>query len=284
MKLVLCHNGQEFIDRFKPVLLAHEVVYQLIMGNALANAETPCAPDCFFGAVVDADDCPVLLFGHRAPFRLLIHSLDPATISEAAALLAAYVVDNQIEIAGILATDAICQAFTACDASHCYQRRISMDVMELRKLRDIPLAAGHFRVATEADLDLICRWHLAFNVEATGHATDYETVCEKNRARLSDFYLFEDTAGKVCTMACITRKLLKGCCIALVYTDPAERGKGYCAALMHHLAKTQLATGYEYIGLFVDQKNPISNHTYQKVGYVILEDSIEYDRVTSEVK
>ena len=41
MKLMICHNGQEFIDRFKPALLAHEVVYQLLMGKALANAETP---------------------------------------------------------------------------------------------------------------------------------------------------------------------------------------------------------------------------------------------------
>ena len=80
-------------------------------------------------------------------------------------------------------------------------------------------------------------------------------------------------------MACVARKLLKGCCISLVYTDPAQRGKGYCAALMHHLAKIQLATGYEYLGLFVDRANPISNHTYKKVGYVILEDSIEYDRI-----
>ena len=44
MKLVLCHNGQEFIDRFKPVLLSHEVVYQLIMGNALANADVSSVP------------------------------------------------------------------------------------------------------------------------------------------------------------------------------------------------------------------------------------------------
>lgn len=279
MKLVLCHNGQEFVDQFKPVLLAHEVVYQLIMGNALANAETPCAPECFFGAVLDEMDRPILLFGHTAPYRLLIHSLNVDTIPEAVPLLASYVADNQIEIAGILGSDAIGQVFTACENSHHYQRAISMDIMELRKVSDIPLAPGRFRPATEADLDLICRWHVDFNAEATGHPIDYASSYEKNSKRLSDFYLFEDTNGAVCCMACVARKLLKGCCISLVYTDPAQRGKGYCAALMHHLAKTQLAKGYEYLGLFVDQANPISNHTYKKVGYVILEDSIEYDRV-----
>ncbi len=282
MKLVLCHNGQEFVDQFKPVLLVHEVVYQLLMGNALANAETPCTPECFFGAVLDEADRPVLLFGHTAPHRLLIHSLDTATIAQAVPLLVSHVVENQINIAGILASDAICSVFTACDSMHAYQRAISMDIMELRELRDIPLAPGRFRPATKADLDLICRWHVAFNAEATGHPIDYASSYEKNSKRLSDFYLFEDASGKVCAMACVARKLLKGCCISLVYTDPAERGKGYCAALMHHLAKMQLATGYEYLGLFVDQANPISNHTYEKVGYVILEDSIEYDRVVTE--
>ena len=279
MKLVLCHTGQDFVDQFKPVLLAHEVVYQLIMGNALANADIACEADCFFGAVLDETDHPVLLFGHRAPHRLLVHSLDTATIDEAVPLLVSYVVENQIDIAGVLASDAICSAFTANDALHTYARRISMDIMELRELCDIPLVPGYFRPATEADLDLICRWHMAFNEEATGHPIEYAAAYEKNSKRLSDFYLYEDTSGKVCCMACITRKLLKGCCVSLVYTDPAQRGKGYCTALMHRLAKTQLATGYEYVGLFVDQANPISNHTYKKVGYVILEDSIEYDRV-----
>ncbi len=279
MKLVLCHNGQEFVDQFKPVLLAHEVVYQLIMGNALANAEVPCEPECFFGAVVDAADRPVLLFGHKAPYRLLVHSLDTTTIDDAVPLLVSYVVKNQIDIAGVLASNAICSVFTACDITHPYQRAISMDIMELRELRGISLAPGHFRQATEADLDLISRWHVEFNAEATGHPVDYASSYEKNSKRLSDFYLFEDTNGNVCAMACIARKLLKGCCISLVYTDPAERGKGYCATLMHHLAKMQLAKGYEYLGLFVDQANPISNHTYKKVGYVILEDSIEYDRI-----
>ena len=282
MKLVLCRNGQEFVDQFKPVLLAHEVVYQLIMGNALANADVPCEPDCFFGAVLDEADRPVLLFGHRAPHRLLAHSLDTATIAEAVPLLVSFVTRNQIEIAGVLASDAICSAFTASDALHTYARRISMDIMELRKLRNIPLAPGYFRPATEADLDLICRWHVEFNAEATGHPIEYAASYEKNSKRLSDFYLFEDPSGQVVAMACIARKLLKGCCVSLVYTDPAQRGKGYCAALMHHLAKMQLATGYEYVGLFVDQANPISNHTYKKVGYVILEDSIEYDRIISE--
>ncbi len=280
MKLMICSNGQEFLDRFKPALLTHEVVYQLLMGKALANAETPYAPECFFGAVLDESDRPMLLFGHKAPFRMHVHSLDTSTIESAVPLLVSYIVENQIPIAGVLCSEAIGSCFASCDNDHTYQRAISMDIMELQEVNDIPLADGHFRVATEADLDLICRWHVAFNAEAAGHAMEYADAYAQNSNRVSDFYLFEDTTGRICAMACVVRKLLKGCCLSLVYTDPAQRGKGYCATLMHHLAKLQLANGYEYLGLFVDKANPISNHTYKKVGYVILEDSIEFDRVT----
>lgn len=278
MKLMICHNGQEFIDHFKPALLAHEVVYQLLMGKALANAETPYAPECFFGAVLDNADHPVLLFGHKAPFRMHVHSLDESTIEAAVPLLVSYIVENQIPIAGVLCSDAIGSVFAACDPTRSYQRAISMDIMELREVTDISLSSGHFRPATEADLDLICRWHVDFNAEATDSPLDYSKAYAQNRDRISDFYLFEDTTGQIVAMACVVRKLLKGCCISLVYTDPSQRGKGYCATLMHHLAKLQLSNGYEYLGLFVDKANPISNHTYKKVGYVILEDSIEFDR------
>lgn len=281
MKLALCHNGQEFLDRYKPILLAHEVVYQLIISNALRTAETPCAPDCFFGTVTDDDDRPLLLFGHTAPWRLLVHSLDSTATDEATALLAAFVVEKQIEIAGILASEAICAAFLACDTTHTYRRGLCMDIMELRQVNEIALAPGRLRqAATEEDLKLITQWNVAFNEEATGHTLDYDEALEKNRQRLSIFYLYENPDGQICAMAGINRELTLGCAAALVYTAPEERGKGYCSSLMYELSKLQLAKGREYVGLFVDQTNPISNHTYKKVGYRILEDSIEYDRIT----
>ena len=50
-------------------------------------------------------------------------------------------------------------------------------------------------------------------------------------------------------------------------------------SMMQLIAKEQLAKGAEYLGLYVDQENPVSNHVYKKVGYQILIDSIEYDRI-----
>ena len=152
-----------------------------------------------------------------------------------------------------------------------------MDIMELRHANEITLSPGRFRQAVEEDLPLIVTWHMAFQEEALNQSLDYESTYEKNKARLSAFYLYENPEGKICAMAAIPRILKQGCSVSLVYTDPAERGKGYCASLMHQIAKMQLAKGFEYLGLFVDKANPISNHTYKKVGYQILEDSVEYD-------
>lgn len=279
MKLCLCQNGQEFLDRYESILLPHEVVYQLIMGNAIQNRAAACAPNCFFGAITDEAGRPLLLFGHIAPWRLLIHSLDDAFLSETVPLLAAFVLEQQIPISGFLASEAICRIFLPCDTAHSYRRGHSMDIMELRTLQDIAIAPGHFRPAAEADLPLIAGWYSAFHEEALGGTLDYAVALEKNRDRLSSFYLYETPEGVPCAMACIARVLRRGCCVSNVYTDPAQRGRSYCASLMYAIAQQQLAGGFEYLGLFVDQANPISNHVYQKVGYRILEDSVEYDRV-----
>lgn len=283
MRLLICQNGQQFIEQFKTILVTREVVYQLIMSNAFASKEIMCCPECFFGAVLDESEQPVLLFGHTAPHRLLIYSVDNKLNQQAVSLLANYVHEKKIDISGISASESICNEFLSFDKAHSYQRGISMDIMELRKVNDIELNSGHFRSANGEDLDLIARWHIAFNAEANGHLINYTEAYVKNQKRINDFYLFEDISGKICAMACVARKLLEGCCITMVYTDPTERGKGYCSTLMYHLAKLQLEKGYKYLGLFVDQENPISNHTYKKVGYRVLEDCIEFDRIIKKV-
>ena len=47
MKLLLCQNGQAFLDRYESLLLPHEPLYTLILGNARANLQTTACPSCF---------------------------------------------------------------------------------------------------------------------------------------------------------------------------------------------------------------------------------------------
>ncbi len=55
--------------------------------------------------------------------------------------------------------------------------------------------------------------------------------------------------------------------VAAVYTPPEERGRGYATALVTALCRRVLAMGKAYVCLFVDDRNPISNHVYEKIGF-----------------
>ena len=282
MKLLLCQNGQAFLDRYESLLLPHEPLYTLILGNARANLQTTACPSCFFGAVyAENAQSPLLLFGHMAPFRLLLHSFtaDAALVKQAAALLCQYILENQIDIAGVLASESLANAFLSCDHEHTYRRGHGMDIMELRRVKESPLAPGQMRQAEPADIALLASWLRAFNQEAVGSELAPEKALTKAKEKLPHTYIYEDTKRQPVCMAIFTRFLTHGTSIADVYTSPEKRGNGYCRSLIQEMCKLRLAAGDNYLSLFVDKANPISNHTYKKVGFQILEDSIEYDRL-----
>lgn len=283
MKLIICAHGQEFLDRYEPVMAKHEVVYQLILGNAYQNAAQAARLDCFFGAILNDTAEPLFLFGHTAPYRLLMHTLNDAATADAVNLLAHYIEEQRIEISGILASNQICDLYLACDTNHQYRRGHRMDIMELRSVNEISLSPGHFRKAADADLPLLTEYAIGFHRDIGQPATEdeHEKAYEKRRELLAAgaLYVYETPEGQIASTAYVARELKQGCCISGVYTAPAYRGHGYCASMMQLIAKERLASGAEYLGLYVDQENPISNHAYQKVGYQILVDSIEYDRV-----
>ena len=64
------------------------------------------------------------------------------------------------------------------------------------------------------------------------------------------------------------RELIKGKGISGVYTAKEERGKGYAYNLVYTLSKKCLDEGSEYCVLYTDAENPISNHVYEKMGYI----------------
>ena len=47
-----------------------------------------------------------------------------------------------------------------------------------------------------------------------------------------------------------------------------ERGKRYAYELVYELSKKCLDEGAKYCVLYADAENPISNHVYEKIGYV----------------
>ncbi len=73
-----------------------------------------------------------------------------------------------------------------------------------------------------------------------------------------------------------TRPMPHGIVIGPVYTPPELRGHGYASAVTAGLSQHLLDSGYQFVALFTNLANPISNSIYMKIGYKPLGDFNEY--------
>ena len=78
-------------------------------------------------------------------------------------------------------------------------------------------------------------------------------------------HLWED--GQPVSMAICAGRTPNGQRIALVYTPPEDRGRGYAAACVAALSQSLLDGGARFCFLTADLANPTSNRLYERVGY-----------------
>ena len=275
MAIKLYPTPRDFLRDNSAFLDRYEVQSQLNRGNAAAHRDEPSAPALLFGRV-ELDGAPVLLFGNTLPWNLCLNSADPDP-SKAVSELASYLRDKNIEITGVTARDALCQAFMAAYGGK-FTLRETLDIMVLSTLIEPPPCPGTVQKAAMSDLDLIVDWKCAIIREALHEEPVPERVRETTIGQLkrSVVCLKRDPSGEPVSMANSGRMLERGACVSGVYTPPEHRGKGYCQNTVAALCRELLACGKSYITLFVDKKNPISNRVYRKIGFEILEDSSDY--------
>lgn len=151
----------------------------------------------------------------------------------------------------------------------------------LYRLADLfpPVAAGEFRLATTADLDLLTRWRTAFEFEAVHGSPDSGRNTENAlRAALAlgnaqGLWFHDDEpvayAGATFPIGGMSR-------IGPVYTLPEHRGHGYGSAVTAAAAQWSLDNGATDVLLFTDLANPTSNSIYQKIGFLPKYDAAEY--------
>lgn len=265
------------MEENRDYLRSHEVQAQLNMCNALAHREIPCGPGLLFGKVEDQGKT-VLLFGHTEPWNLCFDDVShspsaPKAVQELANLLK----QEGYPVPGVNGRECLCRAFlTAWGGA--FQLHIAMDAMVLRQLKMPSPKEGRLRLPSLQDQELLTQWIAAFNLEAAGQEMPPDIAQEKFHQRLEKgtLFVFETPEGQPVFMATVARTLPHGQCISGVYTDPAFRGQGYCQWAMAQLCQLLLNRGNEYVALFVDKVNPISNRAYKKIGFEIVEDRFDF--------
>lgn len=264
-------DNADFLRRF-------ELTTQLSVGNAAAHRDEPCTPELLFGRCEENGET-ILLFSNTLPWNLLLHSI-PGDFSACAAtvLLAEHLKKDGVKINGLNATQQLSKIFTfAYGGKFCLKH--AMDIMELRELTEPPVVSGKVRVARPDELDYLFDWRCEFNREALREEPDTDVLKESFAKAIADgrVYVLELNDGTPVSMAAIAlRELPHGVCITDVYTPKEHRGNKYAQNTVAAICREKLSAGAEYITLFVDKRNPISNHTYAKIGFHVIEDNFDY--------
>lgn len=217
----------------------------------------------------------------RTPPRRIVLSRFDTDIEAAVDLLVNYLRSIEMPVPGVVGpeTESRCFSDAWITAHPGATATISsrLRVFEARSVIDVPLAPGRLRRADREDHPLMARWIAGFSREAIGEDSDpgkAEHNAEKYIAE-RNLYIW-DHDGPV-SIARESRAMKHGTVISLVYTPPESRNRGYATSCVYRLTKKLLAGRHEFCSLFTDLANPASNHIYQKIGYVPLGDTLEFD-------
>jgi predicted GNAT family acetyltransferase len=282
-------NARIFLNEHETDLLKQEAVSQLIIYNAYQNLYVSINEKCIFGAILEDNGTPYLLFCNVEPYHLVIniavHNKDLIQLSVIA--LANYIVESHISLTGIIAKNEVCLGFIAqyTKSVNCnFVEKQGMDIMEIRQINDVKPIEGIHRPAMECEAKTIVDWMIQYQIEAEASEMDYEAALKKVISLIENkqIYIYENTEQEMVSMAATTRKLVHGMGISYVFTPEEFRGKGYAAANIYYLSKQLLESGFEFCTLFVDKKNPIASRTYEKIGYLILDENYEYTILPNE--
>lgn len=136
------------------------------------------------------------------------------------------------------------------------------------KVNDIDnLCDGRARVADEKDMDELCKLVSDFEYEATGKRPEEEQCIQRinDMVNAKTLYVWENAESEIVSTTNI--RIGDGIdTLALVYTKPEARRKGYCINLVHTVTKLILDKGRLPI-LYTNADYEASNACYKKVGY-----------------
>ena len=277
MNRKLYETPGDFLRENRDFLRKNEAVCQLNLGNCITHAQEKCRPGLLFGRYEEAG-AMCLLFGDTAPWNICLNApLGMEASIQAAADLARYLLEENIEIAGVTARKDLADAFMGAYGEQ-FTLRSSMDIMVLRETIAPEKQPGLVRNTTADDIDLVAQWCHGFYLDIHGEEHSLEDIRKEQGERVKNglYYLFETPEGQPVSMAAAFRDLSHGICISGVYTPPQYRGQGYCQNTVAALCREKLSEGKDYCTLFVDKKNPISNRVYKKIGFEIVENCYEY--------
>jgi predicted GNAT family acetyltransferase len=265
-------NASDFLEAIRPAVEASEAANNLLYGLALQIQRLPgrYQPPPFFGGVYQQGRLTVAAL-MTPPHNLIVLSEEKSSMDEGFAVMAAALHGSGWLVPGVIGPNAPALAFARAWKTltgRAYRLADHERVYQLRSVTWPEQPPGVMRLAAPDDLELCARWLHEFNCEALpDEPSTLWDARETAKIKISDgnFFLWED--GSPTALAGRSRITPHGACIGPVYTPVECRRKGYATALTAALSQHILDGGKEFVTLFTNLANPISNSIYMKIGY-----------------
>lgn len=157
------------------------------------------------------------------------------------------------------------------DAFKIGEIKVNMLSHRCDKVNDIEKKCdGKSRLADSSELEELCKLVSEFEYEAAGKRPDEEQIRNSMSAKIEakTLYVWENADGEIVSTTNI--RIGDGIdTLALVYTKPEARRKGYCMNLVYEVTKMILDKGRLPI-LYTNADYVASNACYKKVGYKVV--------------
>ena len=251
------NSGQEFLTENSDILAKYPLETVFFEVNAKLIAET----DSNDFLIKLQDDGKILLVVHNDAYPMVIFG-DKGLCTEFAKIAA----ERKLTFHKVIGALDTCEAFLAeyeklVNCTH--EIHLSMDIMQCRN--PVLCDVSQVEQACAADVDELANLAASFYAEAVGESESIAEYKCKIAQNVGDFALIRKD-GKIVSFAGKKREVKYLAAITYVYTVPQFRCRGLSRQVVTYLTKLITDSG-RLAYLFVDKKNPISNHLYQKIGY-----------------
>jgi GNAT superfamily N-acetyltransferase len=284
MEVVPIATVDEFLALTESYRLADPLRTNVVssVASAVAHGDRTYDAHFWWAALGEAGECVGAAF-RTAPFALHIGPMPPG----AWPLLARAVADRDDAFTRIVGSeDAVTvflEAYAACGivrSRRHFTRGVKSLLYELGELA-APGVEGSYRVATVDDIGLVAQWTRDFQeftgIAAVSDERERDFLITRLNEQSLRLWSVNDTpvamAGHAATFDAPTGSVTR---VGPVFTPERLRGRGYGSAVTAALCQELLSRGSRVI-LYADADYPTSNRVYQRLGFRLIDDLIEFD-------
>ena len=277
MKVVRGADAESFAERAVPFLLRDPARHNLMLAILDTLQRHPATyPEHYTWCVEDAGRVVAAAL-MTPPYDVVVSRADDDAAIEA---LAQALDEAGVRPPGVVGARPEADRFAdVWIGRHGGDRRVvtRQGIYELVEVVARGRAPGNARLASDADVALVVRWHEDFIAEVAPDAQTDRALRERRiRTLVSEdgFWLWED-AGEPVSVTGSAPTPPDAVRIGPVYTPPELRGRGYATALVAHVSQDALDHGRRACYLHTDLANPTSNAIYARIGYTMVAEGID---------